>query len=46
MRDYFFQLVDLVSQEIETFHQEISMREDRINALNKNLAHATAMIPW
>ena len=35
--DYFKQLVDLVAQEIVTFHTEISRREERINALNKEL---------
>lgn len=35
--DYFKQLVDLVAQEIITFHTEISRREERINALNKEL---------
>ncbi len=34
---YMQELVQLVSQEIETFHQEITTREDRINALNKEL---------
>ena len=34
---YLKELVELVAQEIETFHQEISTREDRINALNKEL---------
>jgi two-component system response regulator HupR/HoxA len=31
------ELVQLVAQEIETLHQEISSREERINALNKEL---------
>lgn len=35
--DYFKQLVDLVSQEIITFHTEITKREERINALNNEL---------
>ncbi len=35
--NYFKQLVDLVSQEIITFHTEISKREERINALNQEL---------
>jgi DNA-binding NtrC family response regulator len=35
--DYFKQLVDLVAQEIITFHTEISRREERISALNKEL---------
>lgn len=34
---YMQELVQLVSQEIETLHQEISSREERINALNKEL---------
>ncbi|MCO5144433.1 MAG: sigma 54-interacting transcriptional regulator [Oligoflexia bacterium] len=34
---YMQELVQLVSQEIETLHQEISTREERINALNKEL---------
>ncbi len=34
---YLQKLVELVAQEIETFHQEITMREERINALNKEL---------
>jgi two-component system response regulator HupR/HoxA len=36
-RNYFYELVDLVAQEITTFHQEISKREERINALNNQL---------
>ncbi len=36
-RKYFFELVDLVAQEIVTFHTEISKREERINALNSEL---------
>ena len=36
-RKYFYELVDLVSQEIVTFHTEITKREDRINALNSQL---------
>jgi two-component system, NtrC family, response regulator HupR/HoxA len=36
-KKYFYELVDLVAQEIETFHVEISKREDRINALNNQL---------
>jgi transcriptional regulator with PAS, ATPase and Fis domain len=31
------ELVQLVAQEIETLHQEITTREERINALNKEL---------
>lgn len=34
---YFQELVDLVSQEICTLHKEITMREDRISELNKEL---------
>lgn len=34
---YFIELVDLVSQEIITFHTEISKREERISALNNQL---------
>lgn len=34
---YMQELVQLVAQEIETLHQEISTREERINALNKQL---------
>ncbi len=34
---YFSELSDLVSQEISTLHKEISMREDRITELNKEL---------
>ena len=36
-KKYFYELVDLVSQEIVTFHTEISKREERINALNNQL---------
>jgi len=36
-KKYLFELVDLVSQEIVTFHTEISKREERINALNNQL---------
>jgi DNA-binding NtrC family response regulator len=36
-KKYFFELVDLVAQEIITFHTEISKREERINALNSQL---------
>lgn len=35
---YLIELVDLVAQEIVTFHTEISKREERINALNNQLA--------
>ena len=38
-RKYFFELVDLVAQEIVTFHTEISKREERISALNNQLGH-------
>jgi two-component system, NtrC family, response regulator HupR/HoxA len=34
---YFAELVDLVAQEIVTFHSEISKREERINALSNQL---------
>src|SRR5690606_9625376 len=34
---YFAELSDLVSQEISTLHKEISLREDRITELNKEL---------
>lgn len=34
---YFSELSDLVSQEICTLHQEITVREDRISELNKEL---------
>jgi two-component system, NtrC family, response regulator HupR/HoxA len=34
---YFSELSDLVSQEISTLHKEISMRDDRIQELNKEL---------
>lgn len=37
--EYFRQLVDLVAQEIVTFHGEISRREERINALNHELGN-------
>jgi response regulator RpfG family c-di-GMP phosphodiesterase len=36
-KKYFFELVDLVSQEIDTFHTEISRREERISALSNQL---------
>lgn len=36
-RKYFFELVDLVAQEIVTFHTEISKREEQISALNNQL---------
>jgi transcriptional regulator with PAS, ATPase and Fis domain len=36
-KKYFFELVDLVSQEIVTFHTEISRREERISALSNQL---------
>ncbi|MBL7716057.1 MAG: sigma 54-interacting transcriptional regulator [Bdellovibrionales bacterium] len=38
-RKYFYELVDLVAQEIVTFHTEISKREERITALNTELGH-------
>jgi two-component system response regulator HupR/HoxA len=36
---YFQELVDLVAQEIVTFHTEISKREERISALNNQLGN-------
>src|SRR5262249_20570333 len=36
-KKYFYELVDLVAQEIVAFHTEISKREERINALNNQL---------
>ena len=36
-KKYFYELVDLVAQEIVTFHTEITKREERINALNNQL---------
>jgi two-component system, NtrC family, response regulator HupR/HoxA len=38
-KKYFFELVDLVAQEIVTFHTEITKREDRISALNNQLGN-------
>ncbi|MEK6706824.1 MAG: sigma-54 dependent transcriptional regulator [Bdellovibrionota bacterium] len=38
-RKYFNEIVDLVAQEIVTFHTEISKREERINALNNQLGN-------
>jgi two-component system response regulator HupR/HoxA len=38
-RKYFQELVELVAQEIVTFHTEISKREERINALNNQLGN-------
>jgi transcriptional regulator with PAS, ATPase and Fis domain len=38
-KKYFHELVDLVAQEIVTFHTEISKREERINALNNQLGN-------
>lgn len=38
-KKYFYELIDLVAQEIVTFHQEISKREERINALNNQLGN-------
>lgn len=38
-KKYFYELVDLVAQEIVTFHTEISKREERITALNTELGH-------
>lgn len=36
-RQHFFDLVDLVAKEVITLHLEITLREDRINELNKEL---------
>lgn len=36
-KKYFYELVDLVAQEIVTFHTEITKREERINALSNQL---------
>ncbi|MBI4925243.1 MAG: sigma 54-interacting transcriptional regulator, partial [Bdellovibrio sp.] len=36
-KKYLLELVDLVAQEIVTFHTEISKREEKINALNTQL---------
>lgn len=38
-RKYFFELVDLVSQEIIAFHTEITKREERIDELNNQLGN-------
>ena len=38
-KKYFLELVDLVAEEIETFHNEITKREDRINTLNSQLGN-------
>lgn len=38
-KKYFFELVDLVAQEIVAFHTEITKREDRIQSLNNQLGH-------
>ena len=38
-KQYFSELVDLVSQEIVTFHTEITKREERIHALNNQLGN-------
>ena len=38
-KKYFYELVDLVSQEIITFHTEITKREERIHALNSELGN-------
>ncbi len=38
-KKYFFELVDLVAQEIVTFHTEITKREERISALNNQLGN-------
>ncbi len=36
-KKYFYELIDLVSQEIVTFHTEITKRDERITALNTEL---------
>lgn len=38
-KKYLFELLDLVSEEIITFHTEISKREERISALNNQLGN-------
>ncbi len=38
-KKYFYELIDLVAQEIVTFHAEISKREERISALNTQLGN-------
>lgn len=38
-KKYFYELVDLVAQEIVTFHTEITKREEQINALNNQLGN-------
>jgi two-component system response regulator HupR/HoxA len=38
-KKYFHELVDLVAQEIVTFHTEITKREERISALNNQLGN-------
>ncbi|MFZ9595037.1 MAG: sigma-54 interaction domain-containing protein [Bdellovibrionia bacterium] len=38
-KKYFFELVDLVAEEIETFHTEITKREERIHSLNNQLGN-------
>lgn len=38
-KKYFYELVDLVAEEIVTFHTEITKREERINALNNQLGN-------
>lgn len=38
-RKYFYELIDLVAQEIVAFHTEITKREERINALNNQLGN-------
>jgi len=38
-KKYFYELVDLVAQEIVTFHTEITRREERISALNNQLGN-------
>jgi transcriptional regulator with PAS, ATPase and Fis domain len=36
-RKYFHELIDLVAQEVVTFHMEITKRDERIHALNNQL---------
>ncbi len=38
-KQYFYELIDLVAQEINTFHMEIFKREERIIALNSELGN-------
>lgn len=38
-KKYFYELIELVAQEIVAFHTEITKREERINALNNQLGN-------